>query len=74
MWIICELKIIYTNTVYHIMVIYNIYKKVWHKEKFGIKKSLAQRKKFGTKEKVWHKEKKITGGLRPLVPKNKKVY
>jgi len=34
---------------------------------------LAQRKKFGTKEKVWHKGKKITGGLRPLVPKNKKV-
>ena len=70
MWIICELKITYTNTVYHIMVIYNIYRKVWHKEKFG------------TKKKVWHKgkslaqRKKITGGLRPLVSKmakNKKV-
>jgi len=34
---------------------------------------LAQREKFGTKKKDWHKEKKITGGLRPLVPKNKKV-
>ena len=65
MWIKCKLKITYTNTVYHIMVIYNIYKKVWQKEKFG------------TKKKVWHKGKSLgqrkTGGLRPLVPKNKKV-
>ena len=42
---------------YIILWLYKKDIKVWHKEKFGTKKSLAQRKKFGTKEKVWHKEK-----------------